>query len=71
MDELLKEKAKEIQNFLKLMENKGKKILSKISIRIYGKPEKDLIDLAKKIISSEDGKIYHAQRKISSKSIYR
>jgi len=50
MDRILKEKAEEIYNHLKMLEYRGTTNFSKYSIKIHGKPSKGLIQESKRII---------------------
>jgi len=66
MDRILKEKAKETYYFLKLIENIGKKSFTKYSIKIYGRPDSNLLKTAKKLSSYDDSKIYEPKRRTST-----
>ena len=66
MDKLLKDKAKETYYFLKLIESIGKKSFTKYSIKIYGKPNKELLKTAKKLSSYDDSKIHEPKRRTST-----
>lgn len=67
MDEIFKEKAKEIYNLLKLIENIGSQDFTKYSKILFGFPDKELVSLSRSIISKNQGKILKSKGSISSK----
>ena len=67
MDTILKNKAKETLNLLKMMENLGKKDFTKYSKKVFGSPSKDLLKKAEKLVLCKDCKIHEPKRKITTK----
>ncbi|MBL7055973.1 DUF1704 domain-containing protein [Candidatus Woesearchaeota archaeon] len=67
MDTLFKDKAVELANFINLIHSRGTPKFTQHSIKIYGKPDKELIDRSKTLIAVSPSQIYQSPRMLSSK----
>tara|TARA_Y100000310_G_scaffold216888_1_gene217960 strand:+ start:4476 stop:5489 length:1014 start_codon:yes stop_codon:yes gene_type:complete len=62
---LLRKKINELLNMLRMIDNVGKREFSKYSIKVYGKPSRELVAEARRILKTDETEVWRRYSKTS------